>query len=127
MRIPYPPIFVGTVVAIALAAGGAGAGQAKAAAPAVEKHPVPVVESTLAFGARKPVRPIDVVTPIVVDKGQLDERPLPDLVLADAWRGHPVRRVPALLCLLVGRDVRVRGSGERFVLVCVRLGRLGRT
>ena len=52
MRIPYPPIFVGTVVAIALAAGGAGAGQAKAAAP-----------------ARKPVRPIDVVTPIVIDKG----------------------------------------------------------
>lgn len=69
MRIPYPPIFVGTVVAVALAAGGAGVGQAKAAAPAVEKHPVPVVESTVALGARKPIRPIELVTPIVVDKG----------------------------------------------------------
>jgi hypothetical protein len=75
MRIPYPPIFVGTVVAVALAAGGAGAGQANAAAPAVEKHPVPVVESTLALGVRKPVRPIDVVTPIVIDKGDWTNDP----------------------------------------------------
>jgi|KBSSwiStaDraftv2_1062776.scaffolds.fasta_scaffold4338264_1 hypothetical protein len=69
MRIPYPPIFVGTVVAVALAAGGAGTGSARAAAPALEKQPIPVVESTVALGIRKPVRPIDVVTPIVIDKG----------------------------------------------------------
>lgn len=65
MRIPYPPIFVGTVVAVALAAGGAGAGQAKAAAPAAEKPVVQVVETA----ARKPIRPVPLVTPIFVDKG----------------------------------------------------------
>ena len=75
MRIPYPPIFVGTVVAVALAAGGAGAGQANAVVLAVEKHLVSVVEFTLALGVRKPVCPIDVVTPIVIDKGDWTNDP----------------------------------------------------
>jgi hypothetical protein len=68
MRIPYPPIVIGTVVAVALAAGGAG--QASAAAPAVEKATVQVIDSGAALAVRKPIKPVEpVVTPIVVDKG----------------------------------------------------------
>ena len=70
MRISFPPIVVGTVVAVALAAGGAGAGQAKAVAPAVEKATAQVVESGAALAVHKPIKPVEpIVTPIVVDKG----------------------------------------------------------
>jgi hypothetical protein len=67
MRIPYPPIFVGTVVAVALATGVAGTAQAKSDIPA-HKADAEVVDGG-ALALRRPIKPVDVVTPIVVDKG----------------------------------------------------------
>jgi len=67
MRIPYPPIFVGTVVAVALATGVAGTAQAKSDIPAHKADAQVVDGGALAF--RRPIKPVDVVTPIVVDKG----------------------------------------------------------
>ena len=63
-----------------------------------------MVESTLALGAGKPVRPIDVVTPIVIDKGGWTNDPYLYLVRArplDA--GIRFAGSPASLCLRVGR------------------------
>ena len=67
MRISYPPIVVGTVVAVALAAGLAGSAQAKSDIPA-HKADAQVVDGG-ALALRRPIKPVDVVTPIVVDKG----------------------------------------------------------
>jgi len=67
MRIPYPPIVVGTVVAVALAAGVASTAQAKNDIPA-HKADAQVVDGG-ALALRRPIKPVDVVTPIVVDKG----------------------------------------------------------
>jgi hypothetical protein len=67
MRIPYPPIVVGTVVAVALAAGVASTAQAKSDIPA-HKADAQVVDGG-ALALRRPIKPVDVVTPIVVDKG----------------------------------------------------------
>jgi hypothetical protein len=70
MRISYPPIVVGTVVAVALAAGVAGAqAQSKGDLPA-HKADAQVVDGG-ALAVRKPVKPVDpVVIPVEgVDKG----------------------------------------------------------
>jgi hypothetical protein len=67
MRIPYPPIVVGTVVAVALAADVASTAQAKSDIPA-HKADAQVVDGG-ALALRRPIKPVDVVTPIVVDKG----------------------------------------------------------
>ena len=67
MRIPYPPIVVGTVVAVALAAGVAGSAQAKSDLPA-HKADAQVVDGG-ALALRRPIKPVDVITPIDVDKG----------------------------------------------------------
>jgi hypothetical protein len=69
MRISYPPIVVGTVVAVALAAGVAGSAQAKSDIPA-HKADAQVVDGG-ALAVRKPIKPVEpVVLPVEgVDKG----------------------------------------------------------
>lgn len=71
MRISYPPIVVGTVVAVALATGVAGTAQGKNTA--IPAHKVAVVRAVdpHAVAVRKPVKPVDpVITPVEgVDKG----------------------------------------------------------
>ena len=77
MRIPYPPIFVGTVVAVALAAGAAGAAEAKNDNPTTKAVAAVQVDGG-ALAVRKPIRPIDpIVIPVEgIDKGVWTNDPL---------------------------------------------------